>query len=156
MKWVAGLWGLALLAGCDEPAAPQTVAEIPKPPECRTVTVFSSTKIVKPDKKLPDGWKAFSGVWGKAGWDNNTWCHDLYVLKIEKDGKVILMDTHGPGGNNDATAFRRVGQLDPDNHLRFRADGIRREYWIENGMLRGVKYLSDSLKSEILMTRKSG
>lgn len=164
MKLVRGLVGgaaVALLAGCAEeppppapPPAPVAQAA-PVDPECRTVKIFSPHKITRPGRKIPDGWKAFSGVWGKGAWDNKTWCHDLYVMKIEEDGKVTLMDAHGPGGRHDGTAFRRVGQIHADNRLRFTADGIVREYWIEDGKLRGIKHISETVKSEITLNRKS-
>lgn len=159
VKWVAALATLAVIAGCAEPApppapAPAPVAAKPVDPECKTVVVFSSTKITKPAKALPDGWKQFSGVWGKAGWDDNTWCHDLYVLKIEKTGKVEIMDAHGPGGKHDGSAFRRTAQLTAENKLEFIADGIKREYWIEDGKLRGRRFVAEDRTSEIAMTRK--
>ncbi len=157
MKWVIGLVALGLLTACGESKAPapQPVAAAPLDPECRTVVVFDSTKISKPPSDLPDAWKAFSGVWGKAGWNNNTWCHDLYVMKIDEDGKVALMDTHGPGGGHDGTAFARVGKLGDDNRLRFYADGLEREYWIEDGKLMGVKHLSGNRTMTIAMLPKS-
>lgn len=149
-----GLAALAALAACGsrEPVADVVVSTVE--PECKTVTVFSDTKIRPPKPSLPEEWRAFSGVWGKAGWDGY-WCHDLYVMSIEDDGKVQLMDTHGPGGRHDGTAFPRVGQIDKNNRLTFVADGIRREYWIEDGILRGVRHLSGSEKSTIAMHRKS-
>jgi hypothetical protein len=159
MKWVMALVALGLVAACSEeappPPAPAQVAEKPLDPECQTVKIFSKYKFAKPTKTMPEGWKPFIGVWGKAGWQNNTICHDLYVLSIDKDGKVMLIDAHGPDGKFDGSAFQRVGQIGPDNRLRIIADGIPREYWIEDGKLRGIKFLSSTATHEITMTKKS-
>ncbi len=159
MKWVVGLIALGLLGACAETnqtaaPAPVPVAERPVDPECKTVTVFSSTKITKPNRKIKPEWQAFSGVWGKAGW-NDTWCHDLYVMKIEDTGKVILMDTHGPGGRHDGSAFQRTGTLTPDNRLVFKADGVDREYVIRDGKLYGVQRIAKDVELRIAMQRKS-
>ncbi|GIX15161.1 MAG: hypothetical protein KatS3mg118_3120 [Paracoccaceae bacterium] len=148
------LAAVALVAACSrrEPVAEAPAAKTE--PECRTVVVFSDHTVRKPKESLPEAWRRFSGVWGNAGWDGY-WCHDLYVLAIEEDGTVQLIDTHGPGGRHDGSAFRRVGKITDDNRLTFVADGIRREYWIENDIMHGVRYLSGTEKSVIAMHRKS-
>jgi hypothetical protein len=148
---LAAFAGLAA-CGSREPVADVVISEVE--PECKTVTVFSDTKISQPKETLPQEWRQFSGVWGKAGWDGY-WCHDLYVMAIEEDGKVKLMDAHGPGGRHDGTVFSRVGRIDEGNRLTFVADGIRREYWIENGKLRGIRHLRGDDKMVIAMHRKS-
>lgn len=155
MRYLVGAAVLAgLLAACSSKPEPKpvVVAEVPK--DCPTVWVFSDTKIRKPKKDVPDEWKAFSGVWGNAGWDGHH-CHDLYVMEIAKDGTVKLMDTHGPGPKYSGTAFPRVGKIGKDNRLSFLADGIRREYWIFDGKMIGIRHLTSTKKSHIEMERKT-
>lgn len=143
---------LIALSGClpffgsSEPepvAAPVTEID----PSCPTLWVFADTTIKTPGEDVPEDWRAFSGIWGKAGWDGY-WCHDLYVLEIGNDGVVSLMDVHGPGGKHDGTVFPRVGQINEEGRLTFVADGETREYWVEDGQLHGrrTKPLDRTLK----------
>lgn len=140
--------GCNLVSSPPEPP-PAPVAQIE--PECPTLWVFSDTTVKIPGEDVPEDWRAFSGVWGKAGWDGY-WCHDLYVLEIDTEGVVSLMDVHGPGGKHDGTVFPRVGQINEKGRLTFVADGEKREYWVENGRLHGrrTKSLEDrTLKIEM-------
>lgn len=151
-----GLAATLLLGGCGlfgEDPEPVMSTGVEVEPECPTLWVFSDTEIKPPNGEVPEEWRAFSGVWGKAGWDGH-WCHDLYVMEIGEDGTVIVMDVHGPGGKHDGTVFPRTGRIDDDNRLSFIADGVRREYWVEDGKLRGVRHLSADRKMSIAMHPK--
>jgi len=108
--------------------------------DCTTVTLFTPAPISTPGADVPAEWRAFSGVWGQAGWEGK-WCHDLHVMNISADGAVEVMELHAPYAEwgREATAFRRMGRIGSDGRLRLRYKDVVVEYWVENGKLYGVR-----------------
>lgn len=143
-----GLRRAALLCGCVALAAcaPPTRKSGPTPydltvvPDCYTVELFTVAKIKEPGDDVPSDWRAYSGTWGKAGWEGK-WCHDLHVLEISPDGEVVVMELHAPYDpwGRPATAFKRFGRITEDGRLRVSYSGVNVEYWIQNGRLYGLR-----------------
>lgn len=159
LKTICGLAAGLALSGCsllfgEEEAAPIMTTGVEVAPECPTLWVFSDTTIKDPGEDLPEDWRQFSGVWGLAGW-GGYWCHDLYIMEIAKTGEVSLMDVHGPGGKHDGTVFPRTGRITEEGRLTFVADGVRREYWLEDGKLQGRRHARDEPTLSIEMHRKT-
>jgi len=107
--------------------------------ECYTVDLFTKVKVEKPAAGVPAENQQFLGEWGGGGW-NDLWCHSLLVTKVYADGRVDLVDMHGPyePWGQPATAFRRVGRIDDKGNLRFAHGTSRLSYRIENGKLLGT------------------
>lgn len=148
-----------LLAGClkfgkdDTPRATQTAT--PKPPsqvqvqvasapgqvtDCYTVDLFTPEKVRKPEKDVPEKYKAYLGRWGGGAW-NDVWCHNLLVYKVHKDGQAELVEMHAPYEpfNQPATAFNRIGRIGDDGVLRFTQGLERTAYKIDGGYLFGTR-----------------
>jgi hypothetical protein len=137
------LCALSLLAAC--------AAQKPKPPaadpfavtrddSCYTVDLFTKVSIRPPEPTLPADWRGFSGRWGGGKWAGE-WCHDLYVVDIAADGRVTVIETHAPleKWGKPATAFRRTARIGEDGRLRLAYGPVEVEYWLENGMLKGLR-----------------
>lgn len=105
---------------------------------CYTVDLFTEARIKVPGKDVPDDWRDFSGRWGGGAWEGE-WCHDLYVLEIEPNGRVHVISAHAPlpAWGKVATAFRRTAQIDNDGRMRMQIGRTQVEYWLEDGRLHG-------------------
>lgn len=108
--------------------------------DCYTVELFTVADIEPPGSDVPVEWAAYSGKWGKAGWDGK-WCHDLHVLSIDAAGNVVVMELHAPyePWGRQATAFKRTGKIGQDGRLRVSYSGVLNEYWVQNGRLYGLR-----------------
>ena len=132
----------AALAGCA--SAPEKTAQDPylatRNDRCYTVDLFTPTPIRTPGREVPEDWRAFSGRWGGGAWAGE-WCHDLYVVEIRPSGEVTVVDTHAPlpAWGKPATAFKRTAQIDRDGRLRMAFGNTRVEYWLEDGLLHGIR-----------------
>jgi len=106
--------------------------------DCYTVDLFTKVSVERPADDVPEVYQQFLGPWGGGAW-NDVWCHDLLVSKVEKDGRVELVDMHAPyvPWAQPATAFRRVGRIDEKGNLRFAYGTERISYRIENGKMIG-------------------
>lgn len=117
----------------------ETVAAAPVvTSDCYTVDLFTKVSVEQPTEDVPAEYRQFIGSWGGGAW-NDVWCHDLLVSRIEKDGRVELVDMHAPYApwGQPATAFRRVGRIDEKGTLRFAYGTERISYRVENGKLVG-------------------
>jgi hypothetical protein len=121
---------------------------------CYTVDLFTKPNFVTPSKDVPARWRDFAGVWGGGAW-NGRWCHDLYVLEVQPDGLVRLIETHAPyePWGKRATAFQRTGRIGPDGRLRLRYGQTRSEYWVEDGRLYGLQ-TDDGAQRKIALNRQ--
>jgi hypothetical protein len=150
------LGAVAALAACAQPKPKKTVSlEDSLSPGCYTVDLFDPYKIEYPDASVPADARQFLGVWKNGAW-NGSWCHDLYVTKVYADGRVEVLDTHGPSpfSGVDATAFKRTGSI-KNGVMSLRVDGFPVTYRIVDGYLVGKrKILNGSL--DITMSREDG
>jgi hypothetical protein len=146
--------GLLLLglAGCAEPEKPQVQVNLVQP-DCYTVDLYQPPRYVEPGPGVPASHAAYLGQWGGGAW-NGLVCHDLWVLDVGADGKVTMLDAHGPGLFPDATAFERVGSIDENGRLNVRKGSSEVQYWIENGRLHGLRRRGDQ-EIRIIMERRS-
>ena len=120
---------------------------------CYTVDLFTEPNWVRPDGAVPEEWRGFAGQWGGAAWAGE-WCHDLYVLEVQPDGLVRLIETHAPyaAWGKPATAFRRTARIGPDGRMRLAYGQVRIEYWLEDGRLLGVREEAGE-RQRIMMSR---
>lgn len=141
---VAASFAIMTVAGCSfgekKRASGPTPFDKTMVDDCYTVDLFSPAKIEKPGKDVPAEWRKFSGKWGSAAWDGK-WCHDLYVMKINPDGSVNVMDLHAPyePWGKPATAFRRKAWFSKDGRLHVAHGSVKAEYWIKDGRLYGLR-----------------
>lgn len=107
---------------------------------CYTVDLFTPTNVTQPTSDVPVEWHGFLGKWGGGAWEGK-WCHDLYVLSIEPDGKVDVISAHAPfpEWGREATAFRRQGYITKEGALRLLYKNVIVEYRLENGRLLGIR-----------------
>mgnify|MGYP006275026767 CR=1 FL=1 len=139
-----------------EPAPQRSVGfEQTLDPSCYTVDLFQEVRIAEPNGDLPEGWNGYKGRWGGGAWAGE-WCHDLYVLAVEPDGLVRLIETHAPyePWGKRATAYRRTARIGEDGRLRLRYGRVEIEYWLEDGRLLGERR-EDGERHRIMMTRRS-
>ncbi len=144
-------------AGCaSEKPAPRATTAFAETvdPSCYTVDLFTPPNFVEPNGEVPDGWRGFTGRWGGGAWAGE-WCHDLYVLEVQPDGLVRLIETHAPyeAWGKPATAFRRTARIGDDGRLRLAYGRVQIEYWIEDGRLLGLRE-EDGRRQRIMMTRR--
>ncbi|HKK35782.1 MAG TPA: hypothetical protein VJ994_05790 [Paracoccaceae bacterium] len=149
---IAGLL-LAGLAGCSGPDEPAPVQAGLVQPDCYTVDLYQPPRYVEPGPDVPATHTDYLGQWGGGAW-NGLVCHDLWVLEVDGDGRVTMLDAHGPGLYPDATAFERVGTIDGNGRLNVRKGTSRVQYWIEDGRLHGVRRRGDQ-EIRIIMERRS-
>ncbi|SDX42496.1 hypothetical protein SAMN05444336_10566 [Albimonas donghaensis] len=121
--------------------------------DCYTVDPYKPIRIAKPAPGAPGNAAAYLGQWGGGAWDGRV-CHDLWVMEVSADGKVLMFDAHGPGYRQDATGFLRRGEITPDGRIRVRKGGAMVTYWIEDGVLYGER-LSGQQLHRIMMRKKS-
>jgi hypothetical protein len=146
-----------LLAACA-PSKPKAPAVDPfavtRDDSCYTVDLFTKVAIRAPSDKVPSDWRGYSGRWGGGKWAG-VWCHDLYVVDIAPDGKVTVIETHAPleAWGKPATAFRRTARIGQDGRLRLAYGDVAVEYWLENGLLKGLRDEGAGLQ-HIAMTRR--
>jgi len=134
-----------LLAACMQSKAQVAAPQQPAPvqvvnSDCYTVDLFTKVKVEKPAKDVPAEQSAFLGAWGGGAW-NDVWCHDLLVTKVERGGRVELVEMHAPYDpwNQPATAFRRVAHIDDKGNLRYASGTETFSYRIEDGKLIGKR-----------------
>ncbi len=141
---ILAIGALCLLAACG--GSKRTLAPAGDPfaatrdDSCYTVDLFTKVSIQPPRDGVPEQWRAFSGRWGGGKWAGE-WCHDLYVVDIAANGRVTVIETHAPlaAWGRPATAFRRTAQIGPDGRLRLAYGRVAVEYWLENGLLKGLR-----------------
>lgn len=134
--------------GCAEQTRSVQIAAAPPAPapqevdgaECYTVELFDKVKVQKPARDVPPEYTQFLGKWEKGAW-NNLWCHDLLVTSVTKDGTVEVFDMHGPYDpwGQPASAFKRVGKIEPDGQLRFANGSDTLSYRLEGARLHGTR-----------------
>lgn len=124
-------------------------------PDCYTVDIYPGTAIVQKGEGAPDGYRDYLGRWGAAAWDG-VWCHDLHVLDVRPDGAVTVIEAHAPypEWGRAVSAYRRTGHFDDQNRLHLSYGPTEVVYWLEDGMLYGVRAEGD-VERRIAMTRKS-
>ena len=154
MAWRVLLGGLALgLAACGGgEKKPKLEANLLQP-DCYTVDPYQPIRIATPSAEVPENMKAFLGAWGGGAWDGSV-CHDLWVMEVGSDGKVLMFDAHGPGFFPDATAFTRKGVIAKDGRLHVRKGSAQVEYWIEDGRMYGERKVGKRVQ-RIIMARRS-
>lgn len=158
MKRFMALIGLCALAGCaaEKRAAVETQIRQQLSPGCYTVDLFDPYTLEPPAAGVSAEDRKFLGVWKNGAW-GGSWCHDLYITKIEPDGSVELLDAYGPSSRHghQPTVFKRKAQI-KDGVLSFRSHGSAPvEYRIVGDFLVGER--RDSLgKFEITMSRTDG
>jgi len=139
-------WNLLALASavaltaCVQPKPKKTVDLSDKlSPGCYTVDLFDPYQIEYPATEVSAENRKFLGVWKNGAWNGN-WCHDLYVTKVYADGRVDLIDTHGPNPHSgiDATAFKRSGRIQ-DGILFVQSNGVTTRYRIVQDFLVGER-----------------
>ncbi|MGF1500436.1 MAG: hypothetical protein ACFBSD_01345 [Paracoccaceae bacterium] len=120
-------------------------------PGCYTVDLFDEPEFAG-TAGLPPEYARFLGEWGNGVW-NGDWCHELIVTAVTADGRVEMLDLHGPHENYGiATAFKRTGRITDDGRLRFAHGTERREYRFVDGRLHGLR--EDGVRSlEIVLTQ---
>ncbi len=150
------LGAAALLAACVQPKPKKKIdlADSLKP-GCYTVDLFTPYQIEYPDAQVPADARQFLGVWKNGAW-NGRWCHDLYVTKVYADGRVDVLDAHGPSPYTgvDATAFKRTGSI-KNGVMNLRIDGFPVTYRIVDGYLVGNRKIKSGAL-EITMSREDG
>ncbi len=109
-------------------------------PDCYTVDLFTPEEVQKPEKDVPEAYRAYLGRWSGGAW-NDVWCHNLLVYNVHKDGSVDLVEMHAPyePWGQPATAFNRVARIGEDGKLRFSQGVERTTYRLENGFLVGTR-----------------
>ena len=122
--------------------------------DCYTVDLFDPYNIEYPEAGVPKESSAFLGVWKQGAW-NGSWCHDLYVTKVYADGRVDVIDAYAPGGNNDATVFKRTGRIE-NGVLKFKSIGSAEVSYTVNGNFLIGKRLDKFGRSEITLNRDIG
>jgi hypothetical protein len=153
-----GVVAVGALAGCMSSAPPprtDVAFEETRDASCYTVDLFTKPRFVKPGDNVPRNWRDFAGVWGGGAWDGQ-WCHDLYILEVQPDGLVRLIETHAPyePWGKRATAFQRTGRIGEDGRLRLRYGRTVSEYWVENGTLFGRQDEAGDIR-RIALSRQS-
>ena len=131
----------AIAAGC---AGPERKAAAPAPDtthlqrvNCYTVDLFDEPEFKAPETLSAEK-RRYIGHWRGGTW-NGKWCHDLIVTGIETNGRVHVLDMHGPSTafNEPATIFRRTGRIHEDGSLRFAHGTVTRRYILREGKLHG-------------------
>jgi len=108
-------------------------------PGCHTVDLFDPYEIQRHGAEVPVEYANFLGVWKNGAW-GGTWCHDLYVIRVEADGSVDLLDAHGPNPPvHGATVFRRMGRIDGGVLSFTSVGGARVEYRVVGKYLVGER-----------------
>lgn len=94
---------------------------------CYTVDLFDPYKIKHPKNGVPAEHARFLGVWQDGAWDQEEWCHDLYVTEVLADGSVKLLEAYGPSKKRSTAGvvFNRTGKIE-DNVLTFIGAGNAR------------------------------
>lgn len=150
------LAAVAATAACVQPKPKKTTSLADNlKQDCYTVDLFTPYQIEYPDARVPADARQFLGVWKNGAW-NGDWCHDLYVTKVHADGRVEVLDAHGPSPYTgvDATAFKRTGTI-KNGVMSLRVDGFPVTYRVVDGLLVGQrKILNGSLA--ITMSREDG
>ncbi len=139
--WTFLALGTAIaLAACVQPK-PKQKANLADnlSPDCYTVDLFDPYQIEYPAADVPPEARKFLGVWKNGAWNGN-WCHDLYVTRVYSDGRVEVIDTHGPNPNSgiDATAFKRTGRIQ-NGELYLQSNGVTVRYRIVDDFLLGSR-----------------
>jgi hypothetical protein len=142
MKRFVAVVGLLAIAGCAEQKQAQVEVDISKrlSPGCYTVDLFDPYEIKTPTPDVPPEVSAFLGVWKNGAWGGK-WCHDLYITEAHPDGRVVLLDAHGPylEANIMPTVFKRKGRVE-DGVLKFTSQhGSPVEYRIVGEYLVGER-----------------
>lgn len=145
------------LAGC----APKRVATGPKLYDrtvdagCYTVDLFTPSNVTTPTSDVPAEWHGYLGKWGGGAWEGK-WCHDLYVLSINPDGKVDVISAHAPfpEWGREATAFRRQGLIGKDGRMTLRFKDVVIEYRLQNGSLLGDR-VQNKAKMRIKLSQQN-
>ncbi|MEO1494355.1 MAG: hypothetical protein AAFV19_19575 [Pseudomonadota bacterium] len=153
---ILALGAAVALAACVQPKPKEKVDLSTKlKPGCYTVDLFDPYRIEYPDAAVPADARQFLGVWKNGAWNGN-WCHNLYVTKVHADGRVDVLDTHGPSPYTgvDATAFKRTGSI-KNGVMSFRIDGLPVSYRLVDGFLVGQRKLKTG-ELEITMSREDG
>jgi hypothetical protein len=141
------------LAGCsggEESATRESASKLPNAaatnvsasllqPDCYTVYIHGGVTYKRPGREVPADRRAYLGQWGGGAW-GGTVCHDLWITDVgaPNDGATVI-DAHGPGLYPDATAFRRPGYFDQDGRLHVKKGREEVEYWIEDGLMHGIR-----------------
>lgn len=99
-----------------------------------------------PVKSAEGGANEFIGVWGGGKWDKKL-CHTLVVESVDADGKAKVIYSYGvydkwnikkPGFNRDTGLI-----VDSVLTLDWSKNGIKVEYRLDNGKLKGKYILHD-------------
>ncbi|MEM7270379.1 MAG: hypothetical protein AAF401_14160 [Pseudomonadota bacterium] len=139
LKYVVLAALAAALAACaPPPKRTATTYDSTVKRDCYTVDLFTEAVVEPPAEDVPAEWKGFSGVWGGGAWEGK-WCHDLYVLSIDANGQVTVIETHGPfeDWGREATAFRRQGYITDKGRLRLIYSNVSVEYELAGDKLHG-------------------
>lgn len=124
MQKTIAVLAVLLAVGCTAEKRAKVEVDLRKnlSPGCYTVDLFDPYEIQYPGPEVPTEHAQFLGVWQNGAW-GGTWCHDLYITKVFPDGRVELLDAHGPdGAGYEATVFKRTGQIQ-DGVLTFTSVG---------------------------------